>query len=71
MKQSFLLSALVMCTTFCFWGCSNEEKEFVISSEKITGVEQMVTWKSHTNLTHPTRAFSGSIINRFTGSKIL
>lgn len=43
MKQSFLLSALVMCTTFCFWGCSNEEKEFVISSEKITGVEQMVT----------------------------
>ena len=40
MKQSFLLSALVMCTTFCFWGCSNEENEFVISSEKITGVEQ-------------------------------
>lgn len=43
MKKSFLLSSLVMCTSFCFWGCSNEESEFVISSEKITSVEQMVT----------------------------
>ena len=32
-----------MCTSLCFWGCSNDENEFVISSEKITSVEQMVT----------------------------
>ena len=43
MKKSFLLSSLVMCTSLCFWGCSNDENEFVISSEKITSVEQMVT----------------------------
>lgn len=43
MKKSFLLSSLVMCTSLCFLGCSNDENEFVISSEKITSVEQMVT----------------------------
>ena len=30
----FLLSSLVMCTSLCFWGCSNDENEFVISSER-------------------------------------